>query len=310
MGKKPIIEEAPSLPFGRVGYVALLGRPNVGKSTLMNTVLDFHLAAVSSKPQTTRRSCLGILSDEASQILFLDVPGVHVPQDELDEAMDRSIQRALDDADLILCMADASRTFGKEDRLVAQRAAGANKPVILAVNKVDAAGPGGVDAIQEAYLKMLGDVPVYRICAKGIQTLDMLLMGLRQGLPEGQFIHDPEMVSDVYVREIASELIREAFMECLHEEVPHAMAVTIDEWKEADKSVRITATLHVERDSQKGIVIGKGGMMLNSIRAQAVRKLQEIRDDTIRLKLYVRVTTDWRSRKNLLRDFGLDRAGN
>lgn len=306
MGKKPIPEENQSWPSGRVGYVALLGRPNAGKSTLMNTVLDFHLAAVSSKPQTTRRSCLGILSDETSQILFLDVPGVHVPQDELDEAMDRSVHRALDEADVILCIADSSRTFGKEDRMVAERAANAGKPVILAVNKVDAAGPGGVDAIQQAYLKILGEVPAFRICAKSLQSLTMLLLELRQTLPEGPFLHDPEMVSDSYEREIASELIREALMENLREEVPHAMAVTVDEWKETDKAVRITATLHVERESQKGIVIGRGGMMLNAIRALAVRKLQEVREDTIRLKLYVRVTHDWRNRKNLLRDFGLD----
>ena len=306
MGKQTKTEASAPWPSGRVGYVALLGRPNAGKSTLMNTVLDFHLAAVSAKPQTTRRTCLGILSNEVSQILFLDVPGVHVPQDQLDEAMDRSVQRALDDADVILCMADSSREFGKEDRMVAERAARTGKPVILAVNKVDAAPPGGVAAIQEAYLKILGEVPAFRISARSRQSLDLMLMTLSQTLPEGPFLHDPEMVSDSYEREIASELIREALMENLREEVPHAMAVTVDEWKESDKACRITATLHVERETQKGIVIGKGGTMLNSIRALAVRKLREVRDDTIRLRLYVRVTPDWRNRKNILRDFGLD----
>lgn len=306
MGKKTKTEESAPWPSGRVGYVALLGRPNVGKSTLMNTLLDFHLAAVSAKPQTTRRACLGILSDDSSQILFLDVPGVHVPQDELDEAMDRSVMRALQDADVILCMADSSRPFGKEDRMVAARAANSGKPVLLAVNKVDAAPPGGVAAMQEAYLKTLGDVPAFRICARGRQTLDLLLMALVENLPEGPFLHDPEMVSDTYEREIASELIREALMESLREEVPHAMAVTVDEWKETGKACRITATLHVERETQKGIVIGKGGTMLNSIRALAVKKLREIREETIRLRLYVRVTPDWRRRRNILRDFGLD----
>jgi GTP-binding protein Era len=299
-------DESGPWPHGRVGYVALLGRPNVGKSTLLNTVLDYHLAAVSSKPQTTRRTCLGILSDEESQILFRDAPGVHVPQDELDEAMERSIERAVKEADVVLCIADSSRTFGKEDRLVAERAAGAKAPVLLAVNKVDAAGPGGVDAIQTAYQQILGDVPAFRICARSVQTLDRLLDAVRAALPEGPFLHDPELVSDIYEREIAEELIREALMESLREEVPHAMAVTVDQWKETDKACRITATLHVERESQKGIVIGRGGTMLNEIRAQAVRKLRDIRDENVRLKLYVRVTPDWRNRKNILRDFGLD----
>jgi GTP-binding protein Era len=239
-------------------------------------------------------------------MMFLDAPGVHVPLDELDEAMDRSVARALNEADVVLCIADSSRTFGKEDRLVAERAASAKAPVILAVNKVDAAGPGGVESIQQAYLKILGDVPVFRICAKSQQSLERLMETIRDTLPEGPFLHDPALVSDAYEREIASELIREALMESLREEVPHAMAVTVDQWKESDKACRITATLHVERESQKGIVIGRGGTMLNQIRALAVRKLLEIRDDTVRLKLYVRVTPDWRQRKNILRDFGLD----
>jgi len=306
MTSKSVTNEPENWPSGRTGYVALLGRPNVGKSTMMNTLLDFHLAAVSQKPQTTRRNCLGILTDEISQILFLDAPGVHVAQDELDQAMDRCIKRALEDADLIVCIADSSRSFGKEDRLVARRVAQAEAPAILAVNKVDAAGPGGVDAIQSAYLDVLGDVPVFRVCARSAQSLEMLLGAIRNGLPEGPFLHDPEALTDSYEREIASELIREALMEALREEVPHAMAVTVDQWKESEKACRITATLHVERESQKGIVIGRGGTMLNSIRAASVRKLREIRDDNVRLKLYVRVTPDWRSRKNILRDFGLD----
>ncbi|NLF18514.1 MAG: GTPase Era [Lentisphaerae bacterium] len=292
-------------PQGRVGYVGLLGRPNAGKSTLLNTILGQHLAAVSAQPQTTRRRFLGVYSAPGLQALFLDAPGVHRPAHELGQCMESAIDRVLAESDLILCLADPTRPPGAEDLLVAERAARAACPVFLVLNKVDRAGAAD-QARQEAfYRERLPQAPVFRLCALDRPSLEPLLAALREALPAGPFLHDPEAVTDAYTRDIGAELIREACLEQLRQEVPHAIAVTVDEWLDSGSPVRVQATLHVERDSQKRIVVGRGGAMIKAIRTAAEQKLAGLCDGPAALRLWVKVSPDWRQRRSLLRDFRL-----
>lgn len=301
MSNEPILD----WPEGKTGMVALLGRPNTGKSTLINTLLDYHLAAVSRKPQTTRKNCLGILTENETQIVFIDAPGVHKPHYELDKAMDQAIAQALNEADVVVCMADATREMGEEDLMVATRVAAAGKPTLMAINKQDLADEEGMNQAQEFYATHLPEAPVHRVAAVNRESLDQLLAGISDLLPAGPFLYDPEQLTDTFERDIASELIREALLESLREEVPHAIAVSVDKWQEKEKAIHITATLHVERSGQKGIVIGRGGSMLSKIKSEAIRKLRTIIDKRVRLDLFVRVSTDWRNRGDLLREFGL-----
>ncbi len=292
-------------PHGRVGYVGLLGRPNAGKSTLLNAVLGQHLAAVSAQPQTTRRRFLGIYSAAGVQMLFLDAPGVHRPANELGQCMERAIARVLEDADVVLCLADPTRTPGAEDHLVGSRAAAAKAPVVLAVNKCDLAAAAEVTRTEAFYRTYLPATPVYRVCAQDPSSLGPLLECLRLALPEGPFLCHPDEMTDSVERDIGAELIREACLEHLRQEVPHAVAVTVDEWAEFAATVRVQATVHVERDSQKRIVVGRGGAMITAIRAAAERKLAELCGARVSLRLWVKVTPDWRERHGLLREFRL-----
>ncbi|MCK5803439.1 MAG: GTPase Era [Lentisphaeria bacterium] len=299
------LDELRAWPSGKTGHVVLLGRPNTGKSTLVNTLLDYHLAAVSQKPQTTRRNCLGILTDENSQIVFIDAPGVHEPQHQLDKAMDHAISRALEEADVIVCIADPTRDQGDESLMVATRAAATRKPTILVVNKNDVANEEGMKRAETFFRVHLPEAALFRVSALKKDTLQPLVAAIVELLPEGPFLFDPEQLTDAFERDIASELIREALLESLRDEVPHAMAVSVDVWKEKPKAVHITATLHVERQSQKGIVIGQGGSMIKKVKSKAITKLRTIIDKPIRLDLFVKVTSDWRNRGDMLRDFGL-----
>jgi len=292
-------------PIGHVGYVALLGRPNTGKSTLLNTLLGFHLVAVSSKPQTTRKNCLGILSDDDSQILFLDAPGVHVAKNRLGEAMDRAIIRTLDDADVILCLLDPTRKPGAEDRLVVGRAAAAGKPVFIGINKTDIAHRGDVTRAESFVREALPGAPLYSLAAIDATTLPRLLHDLKMALPHGPFLYPPDSLTDTYERHIGEELIREAILEHLREEIPHAMAVVVESWRDKPKRCVIGATLYVERDSQKAVVIGRQGAMLNKLRGSAVTKLRELCGKPISLKLWVKVAKDWRQKLHRIREFDL-----
>lgn len=296
----------PDWPCGRVGYVALLGRPNVGKSTFLNTVLGQHLAAVSALPQTTRRRFLGIYSEPQVQMLFLDAPGVHRPADELGKCMERAVLRVLTEADVVLCVADPTRAPGDEDGLVAARAAAATRAVVvLAVNKCDAATAEQILRTESFYREAIPAAVVHRVSALDRASLLPLLASITQALPEGPFLYDAEQVTDSFERDIGAELIREACLLHLRQEVPHALAVAIDEWADASRPVRIQATLHVERESQKGIVVGHGGTVIAAIRAAAQARLKVLCGGPVTLRLWVKVSPDWRERRGLLRDFRL-----
>lgn len=290
---------------GITGYVALLGRPNTGKSTLVNTVLNRHLAAVSDKPQTTRKYLLAIYTDAEAQILFLDAPGVHVGKIAIDEAMDNSVSRVLEDADLLVCMVDPSREPGEEDNLTAQRARDNGKPAIIAINKVDLATPEQIAASLSFYRKYLPDAPCVQLVATDpARTKDLMAM-IKSLLPHGVFLYEADELTDVYERDIAAELIREALLEELKQEVPHCIAVTVDSWKAKGQRLQIGATLHIERENHKGIIIGQGGRMIKLLRQRAAAKIAKFCDARVDLSLFVKVVPDWRRRKQFLKEIRL-----
>ncbi len=297
-------EAAAGWPSGKVGYAVLLGRPNTGKSTFLNTALEYHLAPVSPKPQTTRRRLLGVFSARDAQILFLDTPGVHEAPDALHQAMMEAVRRALADADVILCLADSTRKPGTEDELAASAAAQAGKPVLLLVNKADIAEPAMLAETQAWWKERLPAAEQRVITATSRTDVLNVLELAKTHLPQGPFLYDPEILTTDYERDIGAELIREAVLETLREEVPHATAVEVEEWKETDERVRVKAVLHVERDSQKGILIGRGGQMLKLLRKAAVARLEPMCGRPVSIELFVKVTDHWRRDKAAIRRFG------
>jgi len=292
------------LPSGKVGYVALVGRPNTGKSTFLNTVLNYHLAPVSRKPQTTRQRLLGVYTEDGAQILFLDTPGIHEGGSELDGAMASAIRRSLQEADVVLCLVDPTRPPGAEDQLAARTAAAAAKPVIIGLNKSDLATAAQQAEAERFWRELIPAGAVLRFCALQLRTLKPVLQALRERLPEGPFLCPPDTLTDAFERVLGTELIREALLENLEEEVPYATAVVIDAWEEEPDRRRIRATLHVERAPQKGILIGAGGQMIKRLRLAARKKLEELCGMRVELTLWVKVTPDWRRNPSALREFG------
>ncbi|MFH1085670.1 MAG: GTPase Era [Chloroflexota bacterium] len=292
-------------PDHRSGYVALVGKPNVGKSTLLNAWLGYRLMAVSPKPQTTRNALLGILTRPDAQVIFVDTPGVHTPRSKLGEYMVQSARRALPDADVVLWLVDLA---GPPDALDEQVAAlvGAleDTPVLMALNKADLAAPGALAERFAAY-QALGDFPAAAVSALTGAGLPELLESVVARLPQGPRYYPEDQLSDQQERFIASELVREAVMRLLEYEVPYASAVLVNEFKERENGVLfIAATIYTERDSQKGIVIGRGGAMLKRIGSLARANLEEMFGTRVYLELWVKVHKNWRSDAQALRDLG------
>lgn len=290
---------------GRVGFVTIVGRPNVGKSTFINKALGYHLTAVSTRPNTTRKRWLGILSDKESQIIFSDTPGVHFAKNRMHEAMANTVIGEVNGGDAILCLCDATREFGDEDRRVAQLVRRAEKPVVLVINKMDTASEVQAVSIAESFQAIMGDVSVFRISAMTGEGIDSLLDHFRQTLPEGPFLFPDDQLTDVIEREISEEVIREAANELLRQELPQEMVVKIDDWAENEKKIKIAATIYVERDSQKAIVIGEKGQMVNRVIKSAREKLRVDLGKFVDLKLSVKVAPDWQNKKCFLREKGI-----
>ncbi len=290
---------------GRVGFVTIVGRPNVGKSTFINKALGYHLTAVSTRPNTTRKRWLGILSDKESQIIFSDTPGVHFAKNRMHEAMANTVIGEVNGGDAILCLCDATREFGDEDRRVAQLVRRAEKPAVLVINKMDTASEVQAVSIAESFQAIMGDVSVFRISALTGEGIDSLLDHFRQTLPEGPFLFPDDQLTDVIEREISEEVIREAANELMRQELPQEIVVKIDDWAENEKKIKIAATIYVERDSQKAIVIGEKGQMVNRVIKSGREKLRVDLGKFVDLKLSVKVAPDWQNKKCFLREKGI-----
>jgi GTP-binding protein Era len=285
----------------------VVGRPNVGKSTLVNELLKQKIAAVSPRPQTTRRRQMGILTLENVQIIFLDTPGVHHAHNKLGEYMNDVSEDALQDADVILWMVEANVRPTEDDILIAGLISGLNRPptVLLALNKIDLIPPEQIEERKSAYLSLLPQAHPYVLSALTGLGREELLEAVVKTLPEGEAFYDEEQVTDFYERDIAAELIREGALLYLHEEVPHCVAVRVDEFTErGDKGAFIGATIFVEKESQKGIVIGQGGEMLKKIGTSARKEIELMSGRKVFLELRVKVSKNWRDDPDSLRLLG------
>lgn len=292
----------------RSGYVAVMGRPNVGKSTLINALMGQKIAAVSPRPQTTRQTQLGILTREAAQIIFVDTPGLHKPHHRLGEHMNQNAASALEDADLILFIVDGSESPPhEEDRIIIDllNEMETRPEVILALNKIDRLEAETLPGRMDEYLALYPQAVPAQISATRGDHLEDLIASLVSRLPEGDFFYPPDQVTDLYEREIAADLIRASALLHLRDEVPHALAIRIDEFTErGDRGVYLEATLFVERDSQKGIVIGKDGKMLKRIGTTARLEIENMSGRKAFLKLRVKIRKNWRNDEKALRRFG------
>lgn len=298
-------------PGHQSGFVALIGRPNVGKSTLMNTLLGQKVAIVSHKPQTTRNRILGIMTRTEFQIIFIDTPGIHRPQHQLGRYMVATAQSAIPDADVILFMVDVSVEPKKADREIADlfAAQASDTPVLLALNKMDRLKPHEVQAHCEAYWALGGSDRWYddwmMTTATTGENLDKLLNRIVEALPEGPRYYPGDQITDQTERQIAAELIREQVLRFTRQEVPHAVAVVVEEFKaRSDALTYVSANIFVERKSQKGIIIGRQGRMLRQIGAAAREQIQRLTGTQVYLDLWVKVGEGWRKDEQWLRRLG------
>lgn len=296
-----------SPPPYRSGFVAVMGKPNVGKSTLINALMGQKITAVSPRPQTTRKRQLGILSLENAQIIFVDTPGMHKARHKLGEYMNQEAIDTLEECDLILFVVDASQNPDEEDQILTNSINEISKPspAIMVLNKIDKVDKGEVDEAQANFLSLIPKSQPILISATRGDNLDELLNKIIEKLPEGPSFFPPDQITDLYEREIAADLIREAALVILRDEVPHSIAIRIDQFTErGDHGAYIEATIFVERESQKGIVIGKGGKMLKRIGTAARLEIEAMSGRKVFLQLRVKVRKNWRNDKNVLRWFG------
>lgn len=291
----------------RSGFIAVVGRPNVGKSTLMNTVLGQKIAIVTPRPQTTQRQQLGIHTGPASQMIFVDTPGLHNPQHKLGQFMVKAAEDALRDADVILWVLDVSVMPTTADQRIAEtiQRLVQETPVVLALNKADLLDEAQQEAHTAAYEALVPYTTALLVSALNGDGVPELVATLTDLLPEGPRYYPVDQVSEVNMRFIAAEVVREKIMLATEQEIPHAVAVEIVEYKERSEDMTyISAVIYVERDSQKGIIIGKGGGMIKQIGQQARAELQTMLGTQVYLDLQVKVLKNWRSDDRLMRRLG------
>lgn len=290
------------------GFVTIIGRPNVGKSTLLNQVLGQKIVITTDKAQTTRKRIKGIYTTKEGQIVFIDTPGVHKPLNKLGEFLLDEAKIAIPDADLVLFLVDGSEPAGKGDKWIAQNLLETDVPVIIVMNKVDKIKkPEKVEENLLSY-KMLFDknLPVVRVSAKTGRNIDTLISNVYKKLPEGELLYPEDVVTEETMRSVAEEVIREKILLNTSDEIPHSVAVKIEKYQEADDIDRIYANIYCETKSQKGILIGKGGNLLKKIGTEARLELEKIVEKKVFLGLEVKVEKDWRKKGRSLKNFGYE----
>ena len=286
--------------------MTLIGRPNVGKSTLMNRLIGQKIAITSNKPQTTRNKIQTVYTCEQGQIVFLDTPGIHKAKNKLGDYMVNVAQHTLSEVDVILWLVEPSTFIGAGERHIIEQLKKTKTPVILVINKTDTVKREEILTFIDAYRKELEFAEIVPVSAlKGDNTQD-LIDSIFKYLPYGPMFYEEDTVTDQPQRQIVSELIREQALRCLDEEIPHGIAVSIDQmkWRADDSIVDIDATIVCERDSHKGIIIGKGGSMLKKIGSRARKEIEDLLETQVNLKLWVKVKKDWRDSDFLLKNFG------
>ncbi len=288
------------------GFAALVGRPNVGKSSLMNTIIGQKIAITSDKPQTTRNRIQTVYTTQNEQIVFVDTPGIHKIKNRLGEYMVTVAERTLAEVDVILWLVEPTDYIGAGERHIIEVLSELKVPVILVINKIDTVKRDDLLRYISIYSKELDFAEVVPVSALKKDNIDELLKCIIKYLPNGQMYYDEDTVTNIPVREIVAELIREKALKCLKDEIPHGIAVTIERMDFKDTIVDIDATIICERDSHKGIIIGKGGAMLKKIGSAARYEIEELVEMQANLKLWVKVKKDWRDSDILLKNFGYD----
>ena len=290
------------------GFTAIIGRPNVGKSTLLNQILGQKIVIATDKAQTTRKRIKGIYTTEQGQIVFVDTPGVHKPLNKLGEFLLDEAKIAVPDADLILFLVDGSEPAGKGDKWIAQNILRTDIPVIIVMNKVDKVKK--LDKVEENLIsyKLLFEknYPVVRISAKTGRNIDTLIKNIYKVLPQGELLYPEDVVTEETMRDVTEEIIREKILLNTSDEIPHSVAVKVENYQETDEIDRIYATIYCEQKSQKGILIGKGGNLLKKIGTEARLELEKIVEKKVFLGLEVKIDKDWRKKQSSLRNFGYE----
>ena len=293
----------------RSGFVSLIGRPNVGKSTLMNQIIGQKIAITSSKPQTTRNRIQTVYTCDQGQIVFTDTPGMHRARTKLGEYMESAAEGAVRDVDAVLWLVEPDRFIGPGDRKIAEKLGSVTCPVLLVINKTDKVEPAALLKVIDLY-KSLHDfeeiIPVSALTGDGVQDLISTIL---KYLPYGPMYYDEDTVTDQPERQIVAELIREKALRCLDEEVPHGIAVSVEQMKKrpGKKIIDIDASIVCEKSSHKGIIIGKQGAMLRKIGSYARSDMEEMLGIKVNLKLWVKVRKDWRDSDMMIRNFGYDK---
>lgn len=292
------------------GFVTLIGRPNVGKSTLMNHLIGQKIAITSNKPQTTRNRIQTVYTSEEGQIIFIDTPGIHKAKNKLGEYMVSVAERTLREVDVILWLVEPTTFIGAGERHIAEQLRRTKTPVFLVINKIDTVSKAEILTYIDAYKDIVDFAEIIPVSALKGENTDVLIQSMFQYLPQGPQFYDEDTITDQPERQIVAEMIREKALRNLSDEIPHGIAVAIDQMKErpGGNLMDIDATIICERDSHKGIIIGKQGSMLKKIGSQARRDIENLLDCRVNLKLWVKVKKDWRDSDFLIKNFGYRKA--
>ena len=286
------------------GFATLIGRPNVGKSTLMNRLIGQKIAITSNKPQTTRNRIQTVLTTEDGQIVFVDTPGIHKAKNKLGEYMVHVAERSLNEVDVVLWLVEPSTFIGAGERHILDQLKKVKTPVILVINKIDMVKKEELRPAIDTYRKEYDFADIVPVSARSGDNTDELVKVILKYLPYGPQFYDEDTVTDQPERQIVAELIREKALHCLNEEIPHGIAVAIDRMKMERKVMHIDATIICERDSHKGIIIGKQGSMLKKIGSTARYEIERLLDCKVNLKLWVKVQKNWRDSDYMMKNFG------